>query len=241
MSSEGSVDTTLGTAEGNFVGVTYTGRYDNLTIGNSRYENCVFDRVIAKNGTLAGGPNRTVYKDCVFRKCRLKILHGGRATFDDCVFEDTELRTTMFFEGDFVDCRFVGGKLVDVVINGEGGGRHGEPVRVNRVHGNDFSGTLMDGVAFRRGVDLTKQVLPTGPGYIYWPDIGVAVEKVRAVIDELPEGSKVRSNVRSISDLSFSEYEDGQLQDLIYVPGFCRPQELADEVFEFFHRVTVAE
>lgn len=48
---------------------------------------------------------------------------------------------------------------------------------VNEFHGNDFRGMDLVDVAFRRGIDLTKQVLPEDDDYVLVADARTAVER----------------------------------------------------------------
>lgn len=220
---------------------TISGSYDSVYITAELVDSCTFDKFTVKEGQLSPYPVQTVFRNCTFRKCRFRMQSVGWARFENCVFEDIDWRKTFMFKTDIVNCKFIGGRLLDLVINGESGGRHGEPLHVNQIEDNDFSQTSLEGVGFRRGVDLTKQVLPTGPGYIYWPDAGEAMVKARAALDMLPDDSELREYAGSLVTVTADNYSDGQVQDFMYVPRLCRSQELADEVFEFFHRVTVAE
>jgi hypothetical protein len=55
--------------------------------------------------------------------------------------------------------------------------------QVNEFRGNDFSGMELVDVAFRTGVDLSLQRLPSGPGYLYVPDADAAVRRAREVVE----------------------------------------------------------
>lgn len=224
-----------------FASQMFTGQCDELSVGGSTFTRCLFDRFVATNGCFGGGPDHTVFQDCVFRNCKFNVSIGGQVSFHDCAFEDSQLRNTRFVYADFTGCRFAGGKLLNVVFNGTSLPTDTPPLRNNAFYGNDFSATLLDGVGFRRGVDLDKQILPSGAGYVYWPDVGVAVEKARCEMLNLPEGSRLRKEVRITLEIAMEDLADGQTQCLFYLPTLVPSKALADELFEFFHRVTVAE
>jgi hypothetical protein len=63
---------------------------------------------------------------------------------------------------------------------------------INEFHGNDFSGVELVSVEFRRGVDLTRQVLPTAEGYLYLPDAGAAIDGALALLHQREQDDNAR-------------------------------------------------
>ena len=104
---------------------------------------------------------------------------GGFAQFVRCSFRNVDIRKWKWGnELQLIDCVFTG-RLEECIFNGTGVGA-GPPLGgagEKRVSGNDFSGCDLVDVAFRTGIDLAQQKLPTGPEYLYLPDAAAAIER----------------------------------------------------------------
>lgn len=80
-------------------------------------------------------------------------------------------------------CTF-SGRLRKAVFNGTV--PHDTRAMLGREHnefgGNDFAAMDLLDVAFRTGIDLSKQRLPSGPEYLYLPAAADAIQRARAEV-----------------------------------------------------------
>ena len=70
--------------------------------------------------------------------------------------------------------------------------------------GNDLSSADLVDVDFRGGIDLTKQILPSGPDYIYIADTGMAARIAGELAAELDPAQRIRSELNHCNKCSSS-------------------------------------
>jgi hypothetical protein len=106
----------------------------------------------------------------------------------------------------------------------------------NEFHGNDFSAANLIDVAFRTGIDLAQQRLPSNPEYLYLPDASRAVERIRAGLRDLEQNSELHRVVRVMLDGLEKNITNGQQQMLLradnYYSHSALSREAVDKVFE---------
>jgi hypothetical protein len=165
-------------------GADYSGRkLDKFCSIGSRFESCHFDKVRIVDASFAEGRETSEYVDCSFDGARMTMGPGGYARFVRCRFCGVDMRDWFCFAVELVDCIF-SGSLRGSYFNGtvpEEKRQYAGRVQ-NEFHGNDFSGMEFVDVGFRSGIDLTKQRLPSGPGYVYIPDAGMALQRARLTV-----------------------------------------------------------
>ena len=217
-------------------GEDYSGRKltSFCTIG-CRLESCRFDGAEVLDTQFGGGREVSEFVDCTFDGARL-IRGGGRSRFVRCSFRDVDLREWRCFAVEMVDCAFSGQLRVGIF---NGSVREEDRADLGREHnefrGNDFSSMKLIDVAFRTGIDLTRQRLPTGPEYTYLPDAAAAVERARiGLIGWLPNSELHRVAMTFVGGLA-EEVKRGQQQMLLraddYYPYSSLPREAVDRVF----------
>jgi uncharacterized protein YjbI with pentapeptide repeats len=174
-----------------------------FSVGGRRLVRCDFGRIRAPIGSLGEGYESTHYVECVFDGARFKVIAPGRATFLRCSFRDVQVGEIFAKEAEFVDCVF-SGRIRTAVFSGTPYNTAHLDRDTNLYLNNDFSQVTFGDVAFRRGVDLAKQRLPSGPEYVYihngasalaraevdvrtWPDQH-AIEKAKVVLGVLGSG-----------------------------------------------------
>ena len=141
-----------------------------------------------------------------------------------------------------VDCVF-SGRLEEVVFNGtvppeKRSFLHRER---NEFHGNDFSGVDLIDVAFRTGIDLTQQRLPTGPQYLYLPDAAAALAHAQAEVAKWQGDAGVRKDAFSLLRAYQFEASNGQRQLLLRVGDYSvHSREVADGVWALLRPYAVA-
>ncbi|WP_212818912.1 hypothetical protein [Polymorphospora rubra] len=82
------------------------------------------------------------------------------------------------------------------------------------MHGNDFSGADLVGVAFRYGVDLTRQRLPARSDYLYLPDAEAALHRALALLVDRPADDLTARVEHSLRRMLDREVGTGQRQVL---------------------------
>jgi uncharacterized protein YjbI with pentapeptide repeats len=213
------------------VGADYSGRrVDSLSVRDSRFERCRFDRIRANGVAFSTGYGASEYVDCSFDGVRLGSVVAGFSRFVRCSFRDVDIKGLGGDYLELVDCVFTGEVRATIFWGAapqpeaEKGyesslrffAREGraEPVGYrelarrpsNEFRGNDFSGAELIDVSFR-GIDLTQQRLPGGDGYLYLPDAEVTINRALEMIGDRPEGPDVERFLRGTlgRELSFGQ------------------------------------
>jgi hypothetical protein len=189
--------------------------FNQLSVAESRLEKCDFRNVKIKDASFGGGRRRSTYIDCNFDGARISFGTAGNARFVHCSFENVDLRDWCCFAVELIDCSF-GGTLRHSYFNGTLGvmeqrlfGRE-----TNEFHGNDFSGLDLIDVAFRSGIDLAQQRLPTGANYLYVPNAAEAVQRARLDVMRWTNLAERDDGIALIRSLE-REASDGQAQLLL--------------------------
>lgn len=213
------------------VGADYSGRrLTSLSVRGSRFERCRFDRIRAKGVAFSTGYDLSEYLDCSFDGVRFPSVSAGFSRFVRCSFRDVDIKDLGGDYLELVDCVFTG-KLRTTVFWGappqpwaekryqsslrffarEGreeppGYRELARRPSNEFHGNDFSGAELIDVSFR-GIDLTRQRLPTGDGYLYLPDAETAINRALDMIGDHPDGPQAEDFLRRVlgREISFGQ------------------------------------
>jgi uncharacterized protein YjbI with pentapeptide repeats len=212
-------------------GADYSGRkLHGLSVRGSRFERCRFDKMRANGVAFSTGWDLSEYVDCSFDGVRFPSVIAGFSRFVRCSFRDVDIKGLGDDYLELVDCVFTG-KLRTSVFWGAAPqpeaekryqsslkffAREGRPEPAgyrelarrpsNEFHGNDFSGAELIGVSFR-DIDLSRQRLPTGDGYLYLPDAETAIERALGMIGHRPEGPDVEKFLRGTlgRELSFGQ------------------------------------
>jgi hypothetical protein len=190
-------------------------RLQQISVAGSQMIGCRFDNVSCESASLGAGQQMSYFTECVFDGARLRFFAGGSARFERCSFRDTDLRDWVCFAVELVDCTLTG-RLRQAVFNGtvpEKRQRHLRR-RVNEFRGNDFSGMDMTDTAFRTGIDLSLQRLPTGPDYLYLSDAPAAVGHARDEV-EAWQDSRLREAGAVLIRVLELQLENGQQQLLL--------------------------
>ena len=123
---------------------------------------CLQDRVQIQSAAFGSGRETSEFVDCTFNGARMNMAPGGFARFVRRSFRDVNIQDWACFTVEMIDCTFTG-RLDTAIFNGTvPEDKRGIIGRAsNEFHGNDFSAMNLIDVAFRTGIDLTKQVLPS--------------------------------------------------------------------------------
>jgi hypothetical protein len=187
-----------------------------------RLERCAFDGWVIRSGSFGAGRATSEYVDCSFNDAKIHMGPGGYARFVDCTFENVAIDSWFCFAVELVGCSF-SGQLHKAVFNGrvppekrDIAGRS-----TNQFEGNDFSRAKLLAVAFRTGIDLSMQRLPSGPEYTHLVDAPSAVRQARIAFNALGDPEE-KKRVRGVLAIMEEGVAAGQGQLLIRVDDYPR-------------------
>lgn len=201
----------------------FTGRHlKQFSAEGSRLERCRFDGAVIGSGSFGAGRLVSEYVGCSFDRAKISMGPGGYARFVDCSFEDTLIESWFCFAVELVRCTF-SGRLRKAVFNGTvPEDKRGVVGRsVNQFEANDFSRAKLVDCAFRTGIDLHGQRLPSGPEYTYLEDAAMAVRRARTIFNAW-EDPEVKRDVRGVLVGIEEDVVAGQRQLLIRVDDYPR-------------------
>ena len=207
------------------------------TIG-SRLEDCCFDKTEIMHAQFGSGREMSEFIGCSFNSARM-TSGGGHTRFVRCSFRDVDLRNWVFCQStELVDCVF-SGRLRKAIFFGT------IPIAEERAflgrernefHGNDFSAMKLFDVDFRGGIDLSQQVMPTGPEYLYLADAATTVERARNGLRDWQKGHELQRVALIIVSGLERMVREGQRQlflrrDDYYSLSDSLPRDAIDKVF----------
>jgi hypothetical protein len=199
----------------------------------SRFERCRFDRMRVDSFVPGAGMELSDYVDCSFDGIRVRYVSAGFARFVRCSFRDVDVRDWRCTKAELIDCVFTG-RLEECIFYGtvREEDRPWVGREKNEFRGNDFSGCDLVDVAFRTGIDLSLQRLPTGPEYLYLPDAAAAIERARAAVNEWYDPGLRERGLSLLNTLEMG-VEGGQHQRLLRADNYygIDPREVIDGVF----------
>lgn len=192
----------------NFAGL----KLKQFTATESSFRRCSFDAIRIEQACFGGGTKPSEYTDCSFDRARIRAIAPGVARFMRCSFRDCLIRDFFGMAVEFIDCVF-SGRIEGAVFRGsvpeEDRALFGRVM--NEFRGNDFREAELRDVAFRGGIDLTKQKLPEGEGYLYVPDAADVLQRVRRNVVGWRDLDSRRQVLAILEGLE-SDVEGGQAQ-----------------------------
>jgi hypothetical protein len=163
------------------LGENYSGRklLQFASIG-SHLRACNFDQTHIQSASFGSGRETSEFVECTFNGARMDMGPGGFSRFVRCSFHDVTIRDWICLSVEMIDCTF-SGRLETAIFNGTV--PEDEQALIGRArnefHGNDFSAMDFRDVGFRTGIDLAKQILPSGEDYLYLPHAASAVAQAK--------------------------------------------------------------
>jgi hypothetical protein len=188
----------------------------------SRFTRCAFEKVKIGNAAFGAGQEQSLYVECSFDGARIEAAAPGNARFERCSFRDVKLKNWFCWELELVDCVFSGrgdGLLFNGVPDEDQHKELGRPS--NEYRGNDFSGMDLRDCAFRRGIDLRKQQLPSGSGYLTLVDARAAVVFARREVSGWDDDER-RRHALQLLGIFMEDVANGQDQLFIRPDDFTR-------------------
>lgn len=200
-----------------------------LTIINCSFEDCSFDDMKVGEICFGGGKSFSTYTNCSFKNAKFSSIAPGFAKFFGCTFSNVAIKKFLCTSVDIIDCTF-SGKIQGSFFNAK-------PISCNRPDGetkntiesNDFSNVDFKDVAFRGGVDLSMQSLPSSEQSILL--IG-AEEILRNAYSKIISWSDLELRRQCLNLIKFLEFEleDGQKDLFFTLSDF--PKKQRDSVVE---------
>jgi hypothetical protein len=178
-------------------------RLDCISVIDSHLSHCTFSNIHARSVSLGGGLTQSTYADCVFEDCSWIFATVGNVRLSRCEFHRCRLSDLVGTKLEMVRCTFDQTSIRKGVFHGiQSSAVPGHPTRKrNEFSENDFSGADLIDVDFRGGIDLTRQRLPTGGGYLFVGDTCRALEVAKQLLS-LPlsavEMQRVQSEIFSL-------------------------------------------
>lgn len=213
-------------------GVDFSGRrLTQFSSAGSSLVACRFEKAVVDDASFGGGLEMSEYVDCRFDGARIRFGPGGFARFVRCSFREVDLRDWFCFAVELVECTF-SGRLRKAYFNGTVPEDKGQYVGRDRneFRGNDFSGMELIDVAFRTGIDLTEQRLPSGPEYVYLQNAVAAIRRARASVISWQDLDRRQAAMALIRSLEY-ELAAGQRQLLLRPKEYSTyPKETVDSV-----------
>jgi len=189
----------------------------------SRFERCHFDKLRIDNCNFGAGKEISEYIECSFDGANMRMGPGGYARFVRCSFLRANLREWDCIAVEMIECTF-SGRLRKAVFNGT----VREDMRSiakrtqNEFRGNDFSAVKLEDVAFRTGIELSQQRLPSGNEHLYLADAERAIQRARAGVMGWRDLERRQQAMTTIKTLEF-ELRGGQQQLLLNPSNYFTP------------------
>jgi hypothetical protein len=198
-----------------------------LAMSDATLVRCDFSRTRVAGGSFGGGFEPSEYRECVFDGCRIRNVLPGRATFVGCSFRDVTIQNLRCHEAQFVDCVFTG-RLRTVTFSATPWSTERLNRTRNAFHGNDFTGAVLEDVAFRGGIDLDRQHLPDGPDYVLVRNAPELLPAVREQVRNWPES--LRADAETSLWVLDNDRETGQRDLFVRRTLLGRTQEGIDKL-----------
>jgi hypothetical protein len=216
-------------------GEDYSGRtlLQFASIG-SHLHACNFDKVRIQSASFGSGRETSEFVECSFNGARMDMGPGGFSRFVRCSFRDVAIRDWICLSVEMIDCTF-SGRLETAIFNGT----VSEDVRAligrasNEFHGNDFSAMDFRDVGFRTGIDLTKQILPSGEDYLYLPQAAAAVARAKSRVASWGDEDTRRGATTMVQALEY-ELLGGQRQLLLRLSDYHRTAGISRKAVDSF-------
>ena len=195
-----------------------------FTAVEASFVRCRFERMRIKDGSFGSGRGMSEYLDCSFDGSHIKAPAPGRARFARCSFQGVRLRDWTCRAAEFIDCVFAG-EGRDLIFTGSVAPDAASELgrSVNEFRGNDFSEMTLRDVAFRGGIDLTDQVLPSGDDYLLVLHAAQAIARVRDEVRFWDDGR--REEALAFLRYLSTEIEMGQEQLFLRLDDYKGPYE----------------
>jgi uncharacterized protein YjbI with pentapeptide repeats len=144
-------------------GVDFSGRILLQFVAiSSSFLRCRFERTVIASACFGGGKRESTYESCSFDGSKIHAAAPGVARFIRCSFRDATIEEFFGLSVSMIDCEF-SGVLRRVVFYGRNPTRQRWWRRTrNDFRGNDFRFANLADVAFREGIELASQKLPSG-------------------------------------------------------------------------------
>lgn len=181
----------------------------------SKFERCSFAGIRATDFDFGAAWAPSNFTECSFDDVNIRAEIPGFATFERYTFARAKMYKWICYGIEFIDCSFDEAIIRDCVFSATV--KPSQSARTDRVEnsfsGNDFSRADFFSVIFKGGVDLSRQRLPTGEGYLLIEDAPTVFRRALA-------------DVQSWTDLDAKRYAEVFLRAAIESMGRSQQQYL---------------
>lgn len=207
-------------------GVDFSGRrFAYLSAEGSTFIDCDFSRCRFDGGHLDAS-RTSLFLRCRFDRAKIDRLAFGVSRFEECSFDRMTVDDWWIRAAELVDCRF-SGRFSGGYFAAFPEAPYDQPDRMipwrirNEFRGNDFSRAELRFPDFRWGVDLSANIWPSEPEYVYLDRWQERLVRATASVGRWEE-DKVRE--RALWWLRFHRSDGRERQEQI----LFRPSDWAD-------------
>jgi len=214
--------------------VSFDGReFDDFVSVGSNFRDCSFDSCKIENACFGSGVQQSFYNNCTFDSAKLRCPSPGNVRFERCTFREAEILEFFGVTAEFVDCDFFGCTLAKCVFVGNvpDDEKLVPPRTLNEFSGNDFEDAIFVDVGFRRGIDLSKQKLPSAGPFIL---ISSAQDFLKDVRDRYLQERDLILREQAFTVLRILEFEAQGGQEQLFVSVDMFPRSVTRAVTEIF-------
>lgn len=217
-----------------FVEHDFSGKkLDSFCSIGSQFLRCSFRDIHIGDAGWGAGRKQSRYTECCFDGAKFRSIAPGNARFEGCSFRNVRILEFFGVSVEFVDCVF-SGHVGKGYLNGTRDHRRFSLFerKTNKIVGNDFSECDLRDFAFRTGIDLNKQKLPSGSRYLYLDDVSAALERATPIIASWND-SETRRLAMILLKTVRMDLDAGQKQQLLRIPDrgqFAAPAERLRQV-----------
>ena len=176
-------------------------------VSDCTFTRCGFEHLNVKGSSFGLGQGAR-YIECSFDNSALSSHAVGKAEFVRCTFRNVTLHTWISLGASYVGCEFSGTFRKGVISATDLGGSK------NVIVDNDFSAMEFQDVAFRGGVDLSRQMLPQSPEVLILVHPAKVLDALRDVLAR-PAWAEHRDLCLRYRDSLIHDVQSGQSQLLI--------------------------
>ncbi len=182
-----------------------------VSIG-SKFNDCDFANLSIIDCNFGAGKTPSIYYRCRFDAIRTPHISFGYSQFTECHFSGFDFEGLRISTTDLIRCTFIGRMRNGYIASMRSGFDPPSLGLKERsvIQDNDFSEVDFVHFNFKRGVDLTRQRLPTGSNYVLVLNGMQALEKVKQSLLLDDATIDIRTSVMSFLEILSSEAKKGQ-------------------------------
>jgi hypothetical protein len=200
-----------------------------------RFVRCSFRGTRIQDACWGSGKSQSEYLECCFDGAKFSSIAPGNARFVDCSFRGVRIYEFLGHQVELINCT-LSGRIDRGFLNGACGPDAPSffERKRNKITGNDFTECDLRDFAFRTGVNLEEQKLPTGPHYLYLRNAASALARARPAVESWDD-SEMQRLASILLDLVQINLNAGQRQQFLCLARrgqFAEPSQRLRELLE---------